>query len=59
MHGVRKYALAVSLSTAVVLGTLVPITANRTPKSLDGSVITQILEFFGIELQSRISIGPG
>jgi hypothetical protein len=59
MQGFRKYALAVSLSTVVVLGTVAPTPARWPANSLDGSVITEILEFFGIELQSRISVGPG
>jgi hypothetical protein len=59
MQGFRKYALVVSLSAVVVFGAIAPTPARRAGNSLDGSVITQILEFFGIELQSRISIGPG
>lgn len=59
MQGFRKYALAVSLSTVLVLGTAATTPAKRAAHSLDGSVITQILEFFGIELQSRITTPPG
>ena len=59
MQGFRKYALAVSLSTVLVLGTAVTTPTRHTAGSLDDSIITQVLAFFGIELQSRISIGPG
>jgi hypothetical protein len=61
MQGFRKSALVVSLSIAIALGAA----ANSTPKrahrygSLDDSLITQILNFFGIELQSRVSTPPG
>ena len=60
MHALKKYALVVSLSIAIALGTA----ANTTPAthrsgSLDDSIITQILDFFGIELQSRLSTPPG
>jgi hypothetical protein len=59
MQGFRKYALVVSLGIAIVLGSAgAPATAHRHG-SLDDSLITQILDFFGIELQSRVSIPPG
>jgi hypothetical protein len=56
-----KYTLVVSLGIAIALS----VAANSTPTTthrhacLDDSLITQILDFFGIDLQSRISIGPG
>ncbi|HEX6095014.1 MAG TPA: hypothetical protein VF432_01725 [Thermoanaerobaculia bacterium] len=61
MQGFRKYALVVSLGIAIVLGsaaTGAPATTHRHG-SLDDSLITQILDFFGIELQNRLSIPPG
>jgi hypothetical protein len=60
MQGFRKYALVVCLSTAIALSA-----TNSTPKtahrhgSLDDSIITKILDFFGIELQSRYGTPPG
>jgi hypothetical protein len=59
MQGFRKYALAVSLSTVLVLGTAATTPTNRTGHGLDDGIIAQILEFFGIELQSRILTPPG
>jgi hypothetical protein len=59
MQGFRKYALAVSLSTVLVLGTAAPTPTNRTARSFDDGIIAQILDFFGIELQSRILTPPG
>ena len=61
MQRLRNYVLVVSLSAAIALS----VAANNTPTkahrhgSVDDSIITQILNFFGIELQSRISIPPG
>jgi hypothetical protein len=59
MQGFRTYALAVCLSTVLVLGTAATTPTTRAAHSLDGSIITQILTFFGIELQSRILTPPG
>lgn len=61
MQGFRKSALVVSLSTAIVLGsaaTSTPTTTHRHGR-LDDSIITRILDLFGIELHSRVSIPPG
>jgi hypothetical protein len=60
MQGFRKSLVVVCLSAAIALSTA----ANSTPTahhggSLDESIITQILDFFGIELQNRLSIPPG
>lgn len=61
MQGFRKYVAVVSLGTAVVLGSAVnsPPTAPHRHGRLDESVIAQVLSFFGIELQSRLSTPPG
>ncbi|HEX6095013.1 MAG TPA: hypothetical protein VF432_01720 [Thermoanaerobaculia bacterium] len=61
MQELRKTALAVGLGAAITLSaaaTSTPATAHRHG-SLDDSLITQILDFFGIELQNRFSIPPG
>jgi hypothetical protein len=61
MQQLRKTALAVCLGAAIALSaaaTSTPATAHRHG-SLDDSLIAQILDFFGIELQSRISTPPG
>ncbi len=61
MQRFRKSALVVGLCTAIVLGsaaTSTPATSHRH-RSFDDSIITRILELFGIELQSRFSIPPG
>jgi hypothetical protein len=61
MEGFRKSVLVVSLGAAIVLGsaaTGAPTTRSRRA-SLDDNVITRILEFFGIELHSRVSTPPG
>ena len=51
----------VSLSTVVVLGSAVNPSSTATHRhgSLDDGVIAQILSFFGIELESRLSTPPG
>lgn len=59
MQGFRKYALAVSLSTVLVLGTAATTATNRTAHNFDDSIITQILSFFGVDLHSRILTPPG
>ena len=62
MQGFRKFALVVSLSTALVLGAATNGAPNHRAHrvgSLDDSIITTILDFFGITLESRILIPPG
>jgi len=61
MNRFRKNTLAVCLSIAIVLSVAANSAPVTTPRhaSLDDSIITQILGFFGIELQSRVSIPPG
>ena len=61
MQGFRKSVLVVSLAAAIVLGSAATSASTTTPRraSLDDNVITRLLEFFGIELQSRVSTPPG
>ncbi len=61
MEGFRKSVLVVSLGAAIVFGSAATSasTTNHRRASFDDNVITRILEFFGIELQSRVSIPPG
>lgn len=61
MQGFKKSVLVVSLGTAIVLGSAATSASTITPRraNIDSSVITRILEFFGIELQSRVSTPPG
>lgn len=60
MQRFRKCVLVVSLSTGIALGAAAgPPPNTHSARSLDDSVITRVLAFFGIELRSRISTPPG
>ncbi len=63
MQGFRKFALVVCLSTTIVFGAAAS-GAQKNHRahhagSLDDGIITTILNFFGITLESRVSIPPG
>ena len=61
MQSIKRYALVVCLSATVVMSAAVKDSHRATHRlgSLDDSIITQILEFFGIVPQSRVSLPPG